>query len=276
MPKYIIKSSGDKELFSIKKFRRSLQKAGASKKLIDQLAKEVEKRTDLKTTQEIYRFALRRLGKQARPVAARYNLQNALIQLGPTGFPFEQFVAELFKYEKYKVQVGQIVDGFCVAHEIDVIAQKNNQHFMVECKFHNRPGLKSDIKVTLYVQARFEDLRKKWEQDPKHTLEFHQAWVVTNTKFTSQAIAYGTCAGMNLLSWSFPKKGSLAQRIDQSGMYPITCLTSLTMKQKKILIEKDFVLCRDVRKHTQHLRELGLSDYKVEQVIAEAEGVCSL
>ncbi len=81
---------------------------------------------------------------------------------------------------------------------------------------------------------------------------------------------------MMLLGGSYPKKGSLAQRIDQLGMYPITCLTSLTTKQKKILIENGFVLCKDVRKYTKLLKELGLTDYKVQQVIAESEGVCSL
>lgn len=276
MAKYIIKASGQKELFSIKKFKRSLEKSGASAELIKKLVKEIQKRTDLKTTHEIYKFALQRLGKEYRPVAARYNLKNALIDLGPTGFPFEQFVGHIYKYLGHKVKTNQTIQGFCVEHEIDLIAHKDDKHIMLECKFHNRHGLKTDVKVTLYIHGRFDDLKKQWKRTPDHGQEFHQAGVVTNTKFTSQAIAYGECTNLILLSWSYPRKNNLAELIDKSGLHPITCLTSLNMRQKKILINKGCVLCKDVRDHKKDLEQLGLTPYKIKQVIEESEGVCAL
>ncbi len=274
MAKYITKSSGKKELFNVKKFTRSLLRAGASQDLAKKLAKDILKQENLKTTYNIYRYALTQLGKESRPVAARYNLKNALVQLGPSGFPFEKFVAQLFNYQGYQTSVGQFVEGYCVGHEIDVVAQKDNKHFMVEVKFHNRHGLKSDVKVALYVQARFQDIKKKWELD--HSQDFHQPWLVTNTRFTSEAIKYGSCVGMQFLSWSYPEKNNLADLIHAAGLHPITCLTTLSGKQKKELIKKGFVLCKDVSKHKKHLKELGLSDYKINQVTQEAEGVCAL
>lgn len=275
MKKFIIKASGQREPFNIKKFKQSLEKAGASPDLVSQLVKEIQKRTDLETTHDIYAFALDRLGKAYRPVAARYNLKNALIDLGPTGFPFEKFIAYIFIFLKYQVKTNQTLQGFCVEHEIDLIAQKNDTHIMLECKFHNRHGLKTDVKVPLYVHGRFDDMKKLWETTEK-IKEVHQAGVVTNTKFTSQAIIYGECTHLLLLSWSYPANNSLAELIDNSGLHPITCLTTLTMKQKKVLVENGLILCKDIQKHKKLLENLKLTPYKIKQVIAEAEGVCTL
>lgn len=46
------------------------------------------------------------------------------------------------------------------------------------------------------------------------------------------AIKYGSCAGLNLLSWDFPKGNSLREQIDASGLYPLTYLTTLSLNEK--------------------------------------------
>lgn len=160
MPKMIIKASGQKEPFNTKKFQNSLKRAGASDKTIEKLIRKIKKIPTLKTTQQIYYFALEELKKYSRPVAARYKIKEALQNLGPSGFPFEKFVAQLFEYQGYKAKNNVFIDGFCVDHEVDVVAQKDNKNYMVEAKFHQRQDLKTDVKVTLYVQARFEDILK--------------------------------------------------------------------------------------------------------------------
>lgn len=274
--KYVIKASGEQEPFSEQKFRRSLEKAKADPATITRLIDLIKQREDLKTTADIYRFALNELKKEERPIAARYNLKKALFELGPSGFPFELYVAKLLEEHKYQVSVGSTLQGFCVSHEIDILAHKENKHYMIECKFHIRQGIKTTVKITLYVQARFEDLKKQWHKDPKHTQELHKAWLVTNTKLTTDAIAYGNCVDMQLLSWSYPAKESLAQLIDQTGMYPITCLTTLSLRQKKELMAQGFVLCRDVHHYEQQLKKLGLSDLRIQKIMHESETVCKL
>lgn len=276
MTKMVIKASGKKEPFDIEKFRTSLKRAGAADKTIDTLAQDIKKMPELNTTQQIYYYALEQLKKESQPVAARYKVKEALRELGPSGFPFEKFVAQIFEYQGYKTQVGIFVEGFCVEHEVDVVAEKENKHYMIEAKFHSRQDMKTDVKVTLYVQARFEDVKKKWQQDPEHKKEFHQPWVATNTKFTTEAIRYATCVQMNLLGWGYPAQNNIAELVDRLGIHPITCLTSLTKKQQRQLIQDGFVLCKDVGKHINDLKKLGLSDYKIEQVKLEAEGVCKL
>ena len=83
------------------------------------------------------------------------------MELGPSGFPFEKFVAAIIKEEGYQTEVGVIVQGACVTHEVDVVATTDHQHIMVECKYHNQQGRVNDVKIPLYIQSRFLDIEKQ-------------------------------------------------------------------------------------------------------------------
>ena len=225
-------------------------------------------------TAQIYRHAFSLLRREARPIAARYALKQAIGELGPSGHPFERIVGELLTSEGFAVKVGETVQGLCVTHEIDVVAQKDNRHIMVECKFHNQPGIKSDVKISLYIQARFQDVAKAWQQNTAHREKFHEAWLVTNTKLTSDAIRYAECVGMKAIGWKYPPEDSLEIRIDRAGIHPITCLTTLTSSQKRQLIEKDIVLCKELLSNKDILRPLGIQETKISAIINEAEQLC--
>ncbi len=271
----IIKATGNKEKFDLNKVRRSLKKSGAPDDLIQEIVQEIEKnKTSFTTTRDIYNFALHELKKTNKPVAARYNLKHALMALGPAGFPFEQFVAELFRKQNYEVETNKTVAGYCVEHEVDIIAHKNNEHMTIECKFHNRSGLKSDIKVALYCKARFDDLQKGWKNEKEHTQEIHSSWVVTNTKLTKQALQYGTCAGLNMLDWKHPEGSCLPDLITKAHLHPITALTTLSKSQQKQFIKDGFVLCSQAKDNRHLLKKYGLSEEKIEEFISEAEAVC--
>lgn len=268
----ITKRSGEQEAFSEEKFRHSLLRAGASPDLIEIILAQTLK-IKPKTTKDLYRRAMSLLHKFNKPVAARYNLKQALLQLGPAGFPFENFVAEIFKLKGFKTETDATLQGYCVSHEIDVLAHKNHQRYFVECKFHNSLILKTDIKVTLYVKARFEDIKSA---SPRERLELDQQWIVTNTSFTNQAISYAECVGMNLMGWSYPYNHGLAQTIDHFGLHPITALTSLSRKQKNTLIQNGLVLCNQASIKKSILHELGFSNEQIEDIISEAEQVCKI
>jgi hypothetical protein len=274
MTKLITKASGEKEAFSKEKFQRSLRKSGASEELIEQLTQNVMQDPSLKSTLDIYKYAFNQLRKKRPAVAARYNLKEALSELGPEGFLFEKFIAEIFKKKGFKTKIDQILSGFCVNHEIDVLLQKDNHHSIVECKFHV-PHLKVNVKVPLYIKARFEDIEKTHKKR-QQGYPLHQAWIVTNTKFTSEAIAYGECVKLNLLGWAYPEKENLAYLIDKFSLHPITALTSLSRKQKHMIIKEGMVLCRDASKNQKLLRSIGLNEQKINQVIQEAQEMCAL
>lgn len=276
MPFYIKKASGEKELFDIQKFRNSLKKTGAPPDLIDKIAVEIQKLSPIKSTKEIYRYALDYLYNVNPSLAARYNIKRALIELGPAGFPFEQFIAKLFQEQNYTVESNQVVAGWCVEHELDIVASKEGKVSMIECKFHTRQGLKTDVKITLYIDARFHDIQKAWKTNPNYKQTFNQVWLTTNTKFTANAIKYATCVGIKLLGWSYPKHNNLPDLITKLGLYPITALTSLSKKQKRFLIKNDLVLCRDVPYHENLLKQLSFTPHHIKKLIAEATGTCKI
>ena len=243
----ITKASGEKTTFSSDKLRHSLHRSGAEENTISEIIRDVQKNLyDNISTKKIYQLAFGLLKKQSRHSAARYKLKQAIMELGPSGFPFEKYIAEILKHQGYKVKVGEIVKGHCVNHEIDVIAEKENHHFMIECKFHNLPGTNCDVKIPLYIQARFKDVEHQWKNIPGHGSKSHQGWVVTNTKFTGDAIQYGLCVGLHLLGWDFPNGNSLREQIDASGLYPLTSLTTLTLHEKQLLLDKKIVLCKEI------------------------------
>ena len=196
------------------------------------------------------------------------------MELGPSGFPFEKFIAEILRGKGYTTQTGVMVQGKCVKHEIDVIAEKDNEHFMIECKYHNHPGTICDVKVPLYIYSRFKDVEAAWLQVPGHHLKFHQGWVVTNTRFSVDAIQYGTCMGLYLLGWDYPVKGSLNEQIERSGLYPITCLTTLTKGEKQNLLTSNIVLCREICDHPDILKNAGVDDVRIKNVLDEGMELC--
>lgn len=271
----ITKASGETEPFSDAKLRRSLQRVNASsaviKKIVDHIQSELKSGTP---TSQIYRHAFALLRKEERPVAARYALKQAIRELGPSGYPFEKLVGELLASEGFSTEVGKTVQGSCVTHEVDVIAQKDNRHIMVECKFHNQPGIKSDVKISLYIEARFQDLEKAWQRNPDHTEKFHEAWLITNTKLTSDAVRYAECVGMKAIGWNYPENESLEMRIDRSGIHPVTCLTTLNGSQKRQLVQRGIVLCKDLLNKPDTLRSIGLKAIKVSEVVDEANQLC--
>jgi hypothetical protein len=269
---YIRKSSGEKQRFDLDKFRRSLLKSGATKHLAQIIIEQVQKIRP-KSTQELHELATKLLQQHALPVADRYNLKRALMEFGPHGYSFEKFIAHLFSLQGYTTQTGIVVPGFCVDHEVDVVAEKNGDRSIIECKFHNRTGLKSDVKIILYVQARFEDIRDAHQNGHQ---AFNRAWLVTNTALTTEAIKYGECKKITMISWSYPEQNNLPQLIQYYKLFPITTLTTLNRYQKRLLLQNNLVLCKDIAEQQKTLAQLGLKPKEINKLIRESEDVCQI
>lgn len=258
-PTYIIKSSGEREAWDPRKLERSLRAAMAdgetAQEIILHITKDVR---DGMSTNDIYDHAFTLLKRRSRPAAAQYSLKRAITQLGPSGFPFERFVAHILKAQGYHTKVGVMVRGVCVTHEVDVVAEKDDERILVEAKFHNSPDIKSDVKVSLYVYARFMDIEKRLDEEDggKH---FNHAWLITNTSFTSEAIRYGNCVGLALTGWNYPKGYTLQDLVQKTQTHPITCLTTLSSTNKTQLLREGVVLCSDIIANPKVLEEIGMS-----------------
>lgn len=273
----ITKASGEQVEFSSEKLYQSLKRSGADKENIQRIISEIEKILYPEMpTKEIYKKAFAMLKETSRPTAAKYKLKNALMELGPSGFPFERYIAELLNYEGYKTQVGQIVKGHCVQHEIDVVADKNNERFMVECKYHSEISRSTNIKVPLYIHARYLDIEKEWNKKKEHNIQLKPSWIVTNTEFSSNSIQYGLCNNLYLLSWNYPKGSSLRERIDESELHPVTCLTTLTGREKQSLLEKDIVLAKTICENENALFDINIPEPRASKIRDEAHGLCKI
>ncbi len=271
---YVVKADGTQELFEVEKLKTSLRRAGATAEEIARIISQIESILhDGIHTQEIYRHAFELLRGSEIAVAARYSLRRALFNLGPTGLPFEDFLARLFATEGYTTQKRVILQGHCAEHELDVAAYKEDHSFVVEAKFHAHPGMKSDLQVALYSFARLHDLQNT-KICAADVCGIKELLLVTNTKFTTTAQKYAECSGLKLLSWDYPDENNLHDRIQRSGLYPVTVLQTLSPSQKKALIQRGVIVCSDLVDKPQLLRHAHLAPKRMERVIAEARSLC--
>lgn len=272
---HVIKASGDRVEFNPEKLRRSLHRAGAGRERADAILRAVllQAREDM-TTKEIYRLAHRMLRREARPAAARYALKQGLLGLGPSGYPFERFIAKLLEAEGLAVQTGLLRDGRCVQHELDVFGVAGNRVLLGECKFHHRQHLVCDVKVPLYIHSRFRDLQDGFLKEKEWAAASVEGWIFTNTRFTDDALQYGRCAGLHLVGWDMPFDNGLRDWVDRTGLHPLTCLTTLTSHEKEALLQQNTVLARDLPDHPELLTAAGVSPGRIRGILEEAEQLC--
>jgi hypothetical protein len=272
----ITKADGTEELFDVDKLRHSLVRSGASNSATETVISHIEQElVPGMTTGDIYRKAFALLKKiDKRPVASRYSLKRAILDFGPTGYPFEDYVAEIFRADGWHAQTRRTLAGICTTHEVDLFAERDGHRIGGEVKFHNQPGLRSDVKTALYVKSRWDDLNNA--AIARGELPFEKWYLITNTHFTAQAIEYGTCAGLSLIAWDYPNEGSLQDRIEAANLHPLTCLTTLTGSDKRHLMEESMVLCRSIVENPGALRKIGLGDRKIDRVVTESKYLCTV
>lgn len=271
---YIIKADGTREIFDQEKLRKSLRRIGTDNTTIDViLTKITSGLTENNTTKEIYRKAFTLLKKYQRPAALKYSLRKAIAELGPSGFPFEKFVAEIYKAQGYQVITDQIVMGRCVPHEVDIVAYNDTELIMMEAKFHTDFGTGSDLKVALYIKARFDDLRDGIFKYGGRERKMTKGILITNTKFSTTAIQYGECAHLDMLGWNYPHENALNHIIDRLNLVPITVLTTLSLTEKKMFLANNIVLSKQLGNFNL-LKSYGFNEEKSRMIIREVYELC--
>jgi Restriction endonuclease/ATP cone domain len=271
----IIKHSGDIVDFDRHKLKLSLMKSGANEKIVDGVIKNIENEIyEGISTKRIYKLAFGLLKKTSNAHAAQYNLRTAIELLGPAGFFFEKYISRLFAHEGYQTKTNLILNGKCVSHEIDVVVKKDDKIAMIECKFHERRESNSDVKVPLYILSRFNDLKDKKHSIFSNDDAISKCWIITNNRFTTDAERFATCSGLNLLSWDYPKDNNLRTKIDTNNLYPITCLTTLTLSEKNKLLILNVIMVKEIINNAETLEKIGLSSNRIKNVLKEASELC--
>ncbi|MBM3199709.1 ATPase [Candidatus Woesearchaeota archaeon] len=265
---YVIKESGEKEKLKLGRLKETIRYSGASESLANKAVRMIK---DMAypgiTTREILHMVMEVL-REEPGVAQRYSLKRAIMLLGPTGFPFEKFIAKVLREYGYDARTGVFVRGKCVMQEVDVMALKEGKRFMIECKYHNIPGKKTDLKVVMYTYARFLDVQHSG---------FDQPWLITNTKCTSEAETYSRCMGIKIIGWNYPYGEGLEKMLMERNLYPITTLESINPAIKQRLLRTNVVLVGDLlRKNFLYLKiRTGLHRKLLEKLREEAKYVLS-
>ena len=236
---FIRKSDGAEQEFQAEKLARALGRARVDEAAANEIAAEVEHlMRPGTTTKHIHDRVLHALETRDPLAAARYNLKHSMMELGPSGFPFEKYFARLMEAYGWTAEVGVPVRGKCVMHEVDVWAERNGEKRAVEAKYHNQPSGRTDVKVALYVHARHLDLSARDETVT--------GVLVTNTQFTTDATAYGECVGMKMKAWNYPEGEGLAKYIEAKGLYPVTVFSNLARVSAEGLMKAGKVLASEL------------------------------
>lgn len=271
----VVKKSGEFVVFDKKKLEKSLLNSGANQSIVQGVLQMIEKEIyEGISTKRIYKMAFNLLRKKSHSHAARYNLKEAIQLLGPAGFYFEKYIARLFSMENYETRTNLTLQGKCVTHEIDVLIKKNSVIAMIECKFHMGKEASTDVKVPMYILSRFNDLKERKHSVFTEKDVVSECWIVTNNRFTLDAMTFGTCSGLNLLSWDYPVNNNLRTKNENNNLYPITCLTTLTLAEKDKLLALDVILVKELLSNHNCLEEIGLSSQRIKGVTKEASELC--
>lgn len=253
----VLKASGKYENFKSKKIYETVLATGASKRLARETVNLV-KRKYYKgmTTKEILDIILENIKKEPG-LQQRYDLKRAIMSLGPSGFPFEQYFARILEHYGYKTKVSNVMKGKRIWHEVDIIAEKKDKTYMIECKYHNFIGNNTRLHPAMYTYARFLDINL-----------FDTPWLSTNTKCVDDAIEYAKGVGLKITSWNYPENASLRKLIEDKNLYPITVLKNVKRRTIEKLLELNLVLAEDVLKEDSYelAKELNISRNEMEKI----------
>lgn len=265
------KYSGELVDFDLQRLKGSLMKSGASEETVELIWEKMNRTLfDGISTKQLYKLAFQLLKQQRHSLAARYSLKKALRDLGPTGYLFEKWVARLFEHTNHQTLTGLMLEGNAVSHEVDVIAQKENNLLLIECKFRNTVDAKINVTNPMYFLSRFIDLKDKEFKFFDKPVKFTQAWLVTNAYLTKDSIDFGNYYKLNLLSWDYPNGQSIKSRVDSAGLYPLTCLTSINRQEKDRLLSLNYILVKDILEEPEILENLSATVHRRRKIYEEA------
>ena len=250
----------------------SLTKSGATKEEVEEVFELMSPDIyDGITTQNLFTLAFDSLKKYRNSYAARYSLKKAMRDLGPEGYHFEKYIQRLMQSAGFNSINGQTVQGAAVTHEIDVVSEKDGLLYFSECKFRNDIDAKISVTTPMYFMSRMIDVQDIEYSFFDKKLKLTKGFLVTNAYLTSDSVDWANHYGMGVISWDYPEEMSLKLLIDNLAIYPITCLTTLTQEQHKVLLNEDCLLVKDIISQEKFIKTLNLPNDLLDELIEEAK-----
>jgi len=81
------------------------------------------------------------------------------------------------------------------------------------------------------------------------------------------------CKKLTLIGWNYPRQGNLHDLIVDSGLHPLTCLTTISASQKQLLLGRGIVLCKDLETDPGLLRSIGINEAKSKEILMEIKSL---
>lgn len=258
--KKIRKSNGQVVYYNEDKLCQSIVRAGATKERAERICKMVDaKIRPGMTTSFIFRDTLRHLVREDLDIAVKYSIKRGVNDLGPDGFLFEKFLEALLRQDGYSTARNQIMHGKCVTHEVDILAWKESNYFIVEAKFRNASDVVTHIDTVMYADARMKDIASNKQNNKNGTRHFH-TWLMTNTAFTEKSLNFAKCSQVHLTGWNYPSNDSLQKMIVRTKAYPVTVLPSLSRDAREKITKHGLVLAQDLLPYT---KEKLITDFDI-------------
>ncbi|MBI2579491.1 MAG: restriction endonuclease [Candidatus Aenigmarchaeota archaeon] len=236
------KADGRKEEFDGGKIIATCMRAGLPRKAAEAVLAKVNKKLyDGIGTHDIYEMVLKELERTEDRSSMVFRLREAVSQM-PSD-KFELYVMKLLEGRGYRCRWNVLVKGRYVEHQADILAEKAGRKYLVECKHHVNPHRFCGLGIALQVQARLDDIRDGFREG-KNTLDFSQAWIVTNTKYSEHAKSYASGKKIILSGWKYKGKDSLENIIQSKRMYPVSML-KLDKNVKSRLYEQNITTIQE-------------------------------
>ena len=270
----VIKADGTKQPFEKEKVIRTCLRMGATEEEAYAIAEKIENRIyDGIETRKILQMVFRLLSKHRPSVKYQIDLRKAL-GLMKSKPDFERFIQILLSEHGYEVTPNQVIRGRCGEHEVDAIARKNGETYIVEIKRHFNYHTPTGLDTSRIARAILEDVTEGYRLG-LNDLKIDKAMIVCNTKLSEHAKNYAKCRGIYHIGWNSPPECGLQTMIEEKKLYPITYLKGL----KKLTMEKfsfaGIILLRQlVEKKTAELqKETGIQKKDLELLIRRAKNI---
>ena len=76
------------------------------------------------------------------------------------------------------------------------------------------------------------------------------------------------------MSWDYPEKEDIKTKIERNKLYPVTCLTTLTLAEKEKLLILDVILVKQILEDSDCLKKIEISPNRIKNVLREASDLC--
>jgi Restriction endonuclease len=267
----VTKADGSKQVFDAEKIVQTCLRMGASREVAIQVANQVENRLyEGITTKKILQLIFTLMRKHKPAVKHLFDLKYGISLMQPKP-EFEVFVRVLLSHSGFQVKPNAILKGLCGEHEVDATASKDGINYFVEAKHHLSYHALTGLDESRIARAIIEDITEGFTNGSTE-IKIDRAIIVTNTRYSEHATAYGRCRDILQVGWTTPEGFSVRDLVEKHKLYPLSCLRGVSTETRLRLVDVGIVLIKQLLEQDSHYleRKTGLPQENVLSIMEKA------